>query len=320
MAEMVSPNHPRNTAAVDSTFPQEHGGERARMTEFRQDAVIQEFRLLRKVIIEVLNENKVPYDQVSTNLIHAFIDECIQASTTAFSLVQATLREHVIATLTHDMRNPLTVATLATDTIIRKSQDPEIIKHAQKIKRSHRSIDGLIHDLLNTTLLKAGGRLNLKFEKCSVRDLLNEIVEDLPADQVSRIKCISEDIEGVWDKGHLKRALENLITNAFKYGDPSSEVTIKVTNVLQRTIFAIHNFGLPIAKEEIEAIFQIFRRAEAANDGKKPGWGLGLPIVRAVAESHGGSISVDSLKEEGTTFILDIPQDSSPYTDVLISE
>jgi signal transduction histidine kinase len=60
-------------------------------------------------------------------------------------------------------------------------------------------------------------------------------------------------------------------------------------------------------------IFQVFRRAQAAKEGKKQGWGIGLPFVRAVAESHGGSVAIDSTVERGTTFLIDIPVDSRPF-------
>ncbi len=313
LAEMISPEHPRNTAAGDSTLAHEHGGERARMTEFNPSSVIQEFRILRKVLFRELKQVG-PLEEESAHMIHNFIDESIQASATAFSLVQSRLREHVLATLTHDMRSPLTSATLAADIILRKSDDELIRKQARKIRLSNRRIDGMIHDLLNTTMLRSGGKLDLKHEECDCTVLLEEIAEELPSEQASRLKISGNDeLKGFWDRGHLKRALENLITNAFKYGDSDSDITLKVCLQSGRVIFSVHNFGPPIPKDEIEAIFQIFRRAEAATSGKRQGWGLGLPIVRAVAEAHGGSLAVDSLKDLGTTFIIDIPQDGRPF-------
>lgn len=315
LAEMLSPEHPRENVSSDSTLAHEHGGERARLTNYHQGSVIKEYRILRSVLIAFINEEKIPHDQSALNLIHAFIDQCIQASATTFSLIQASLREHLIATLTHDMRSPLTAATLAADMILRNSTDESIKKHANKIKLNNRRIDGMIHDLLNTTMLKSGGKLNLKYDECSAKLLLEELVEELPSSQAERIRldCEKESISGHWDRGHVKRALENLITNAFKYGDAEGAVTLKVCLTLGRVIFTVHNEGAPIPKEELETIFNVFRRAEAAIQGRRIGWGLGLPIVRAVAEAHGGSLSVDSLKELGTTFIFDIPQDARPF-------
>jgi len=80
-------------------------------------------------------------------------------------------------------------------------------------------------------------------------------------------------------------------------------------------ILTVHNEGEPIPADQFESIFQVFRRADAAKEGGKDGWGIGLPYVRSVAESHGGSVAVDSAVRRGTTFTIDIPVDSRPFQD-----
>ena len=111
----------------------------------------------------------------------------------------------------------------------------------------------------------------------------------------------------------MKRALENLVGNAVKYGAPDKQIRIKIDEMHERLLLSVHNEGNPIPPEELEDIFQIFQRAIAAKESKKQGWGIGLPYVREVAESHGGSIGVDSADERGTTFLIDIPVDARPY-------
>jgi signal transduction histidine kinase len=76
---------------------------------------------------------------------------------------------------------------------------------------------------------------------------------------------------------------------------------------------SVHNEGGTIPPAEQEGIFQAFRRSQAAQQGKKQGWGLGLPLVRGIAEAHGGNIHVDSAPERGTTFVMDMPLDARPY-------
>lgn len=78
----------------------------------------------------------------------------------------------------------------------------------------------------------------------------------------------------------------------------------------RRPLLAVHNEGAPIPAEEMERLFHTFERIE---DVKVKGWGLGLPYVRNVAESHGGSVFVDSAEERGTTFTLSLPVDARPY-------
>jgi signal transduction histidine kinase len=106
--------------------------------------------------------------------------------------------------------------------------------------------------------------------------------------------------------------LENLIGNAIKYGRPDAPVQVAVSVMLERVKIAVHNDGDPIAPEDCESIFQLYRRAARAQDAAQ-GWGVGLPFARKVAEAHGGSIVVASNQQDGTTFVIDIPRDARPH-------
>lgn len=113
----------------------------------------------------------------------------------------------------------------------------------------------------------------------------------------------------------MKRALENVVGNAVKYGRPGAPIRILAAEIHARLVLSVHNEGEPIPPGEQEGIFQMYRRADAARLARQQGWGIGLPYVRAVAESHGGSIALDSTAERGTTFTIDIPQDCRPVKD-----
>ena len=105
--------------------------------------------------------------------------------------------------------------------------------------------------------------------------------------------------------------------NAVKYGAPDTPIRVKIALVNERVMLSVHNEGEPIPPEQMESIFQVFRRADAAKEGDIEGWGIGLPYVRSVAESHGGSVAVDSAVSRGTTFVLDIPLDARPLQSAL---
>lgn len=304
----------------EGTLAEEHGGERARLTDFNLTSLIQELCILRDVILKLLYDKDESPDEEDRVIIYQFIDKIIQDSATSFSLIQADLREQVMATLTHDMRSPLTAATLGADMILRKSKDESILAFAKKIKLNHQRIDGMIQDLLNTTLLRSGGKLNLKIERANILEIAQDIYEVLSPDLKKRLNLQVNPVVGFWDRGLLRRAIDNLISNAFKYGSKDSKITLMVTGQNGRTAISVNNHGPVIPKEEQETIFQIFRRAEAAKRGNRQGWGLGLPLVRTVAESHGGSIGIVSSLETGTTFTIDIPDDARPYQNSLRTE
>ena len=132
-----------------------------------------------------------------------------------------------------------------------------------------------------------------------------------------RFQFIGNSVRGWWDRDAIKRAIENIVSNAVKYGRPDTPIRIRTDLVNERMLLSVHNEGEPIPPEQIEGIFQLFQRAAAAKEGDKDGWGIGLPYVRSVAESHGGSIAVDTVGERGTTFTIDIPQDVRTYENAL---
>ena len=99
------------------------------------------------------------------------------------------------------------------------------------------------------------------------------------------------------------------MANAAKYSAPGTIVSIKLEKLDGLAKLAIHNEGNPIPVEEQKLLFQPFLRAKAAQDSGKKGWGLGLTLVKGIAEAHGGTVTVESSAEKGTTFTLSIPLD-----------
>src|SRR5215217_1902231 len=93
IAEAISPGYPRDNAVTSNTVASEHGGERARLTDYSHQAVIAEYQLLRWTILDVLNQHGVPLDSREFHQINASIDACIQESVNAFALAQSALRE-----------------------------------------------------------------------------------------------------------------------------------------------------------------------------------------------------------------------------------
>lgn len=127
--------------------------------------------------------------------------------------------------------------------------------------------------------------------------------------QPGKCRVAGAGITGWWCENSLRRALENLLGNAVKYGD-DGVIELRLEQAHGRVIVTVHNSGPAIAEEQMTRIFDYLRRD---NHAPAPGWGIGLPYVQNVAESHGGSIAVDSAPASGTSFILDLPVDCRPY-------
>jgi signal transduction histidine kinase len=313
IAESVTGNYPRSSAVDGVTLASEHGGERARITSYNHGALIQEYQIFRWAIFDVLTREGVALNRLEIHAINAAVDAGIQMAVEGFSLVNSGLRERFAAALTHDMRGPLGVTSTALELVLMSNDLARIKTAAAKALANVHRMSGMIDELLNTMTFHSGERLQLHLVQFDIAEVAKEVQTDSISTYGPHFEFFCVSLIGWWDRSALKRAFENLVSNAVKYGRPETPITIRINEVHQRLVLWVHNEGDPIPPDEQESIFQMYRRAEAAKNSDKVGWGIGLPYVRAVAESHGGSIGVDSGGERGTTFIIDIPVDCRPF-------
>jgi signal transduction histidine kinase len=313
LAEAITPGYPRATAEEGNTIASEHGGERARLTKYNAQAVISEYQQLRWVIFDVLKSNGVQLIEDEIFIINASIDESIRESVSAFAMVQSALRERFVAALTHDLRTPLATAHAAAELIRHSSDLTRIKEFSEHITSNLGRMDQMIQELLDSAIFQTGERLRLRLEETDILKIANEVSAQFTATHGSRFEVIGTSVTGWWDQNALKRTMENLVGNAIKYGAADTAIRIKIDANNGRMLLTVHNEGEAIPTENLEDIFQVFHRSVSAKEGDSQGWGIGLPYVRSVAESHGGSVSVDSATGRGTTFLIDIPQDARPF-------
>jgi len=305
---------------IDTTnFAQEHGSERARITQYGPEQLIHEYILLREIIRETLDSDGV-LDGRSDVIIEKSIDKAVRESMASYFLVHGRIREQFVAGLTHDLRNPISAMKLGADlileTLAKKPNEAadEIRKLAQRITKSAKRADRMIQDLLDASVVQTGEPLNIKITQNDLKDIVNEAIGERPQREASNLKLKNKSIVGYWDAEAFQRSIENLIGNAFKYGDPFKPVTVSVEEAHDRVMVSVHNWGNPIPVETRESLFQVFRRSEAAKHAIK-GWGIGLALARSTAERMGGSLGVESSAETGTTFTIDVPRDARPFQD-----
>ena len=105
----------------------------------------------------------------------------------------------------------------------------------------------------------------------------------------------------------MTRIVENLVGNAFKYGGERSPVAVWLYPAGADAVLEVSNAGRPIPPQELRQLFDPFRRSNAAFAGGTKGWGIGLALVRGMAEAHGGEVGVRSIPGEHTTFWFTLP-------------
>jgi PAS domain S-box-containing protein len=272
---------------------------------------------------ELTGFTKVVQDMTERNLLMQERD-LSRADTTQLR-ADAEYRQRFVATLTHDLRSPLATAKTGADLISLQPEDPQKVKTwAARIGDALKRADGMIGDLLDAAQLQAGQTLPMEFAPCD----LEAIADALVAEHASRLgDRLRVDVEGSsrgnWSADGLRRALENLVSNAVKYGDAGQPITIRIRRVDDRVLLSVHNFGTIIPLDEQAKLFQPFHRARTAKASGKQGWGIGLALVKGIVEAHKGIVKTESYPKEGTTFTADLPVDAAtakPLGDPVVQE
>ena len=320
MAESIAPEFMRINAGPAAAMAIEHGSQRARLTNYDPRKIILDFQLLRAALLDVMKRNGVALNQDELQIIESYIEDAIRESVTGYVVAVSAMREQVIAAILHDFRGPLAVVSASAQLIGHKAESPETKARAGTILKNTGRMDEMIHALLDVMAVQGGARLALKLFNFDLLELVKFVVAQAEIAHGPRFNITGASVEVFWSHEEVLRTLENLICNAVKYGAPNTRISIKLGHIGERLLLSVHNEGNPIPPDECESIFEIFQRARAARQSNKEGWGIGLPFVRSVAKSHGGSCLVDSSLERGTTFFVDMPIDARPFQDAQILE
>lgn len=227
------------------------------------------------------------------------------------------LREQFVSMLTHDLRSPLSAANMSAQLIGRSHLTPE-----KQTSLSGRIVDNInratlmIENLLDANRIKAGEKLSLKIEEGGLITIVSDVLIDLATVHGNRFQLVSKStvMNGYWSHEALIRIVENLCNNAVKFGKEHQPITVTLDNNENEVILKVHNFGKPISPEDKLTLFDLYKRSRKNVDGGDPGWGLGLTLVKGLAEAHGGKVEVESEETLGTTFTVTLPRDSRKVT------
>lgn len=309
IAQSVTWEYPRSFATDGANLAVEHGGERARVAGYDYGTLVDEYQILRWVIFDVLyceGVSLVPHEVLAIN---ASVDAGIKEGVAGFAAAERDSREQFAAALTHDLRGPLATAATALELVLTVNDLAKARTFAAKALENVHRVSSMTNELLHTMAYHSGDQLPLQLSNFDIRELAKEvqIESNVSTDRI----VIFDDtpVIGWWDRPAMRRALENLLSNAVKYGHSDTLISIRAVAKYGRLMLSVHNQGPEIPQEEVENIFQIFKRVKNSQTIRQQGWGIGLAYVRAVAESHRGSIILDSTAERGTTFTIDVPVD-----------
>ncbi|MFW7379293.1 MAG: sensor histidine kinase [Oligoflexus sp.] len=225
------------------------------------------------------------------------------------------LKDRFIASLSHDLRTPLGVVKMATSLLETKLPEPKMKKDLfSMVNKNLDRVEVMVCDLLDLYRFRSGYHLTLNIRTCNLVQLTNSLLNALTTIHGDRfIFRADKSVIGYWDEDYLARIIDNLLNNAIKYGDTSVPVILEIRQNQRDTIIRVHNRGEPISAAVQKTLFDPFIQARNYRKSAWPGWGLGLTLVKSVAKSHGGEVSLKSNAKDGTIFTVTIPNDSRPF-------
>ena len=229
---------------------------------------------------------------------------------------QGELRERFVSALSHDLRTPMAAASIAAQLMNRNPTNSELVNaKSLSIVASVNRADQMIRDLLDSNSIHAGGGIPLSIEKCRLDLIVATVVNELNETHGKRMQVHNTfgEIYGHWDPNAIQRMVENLATNAFKYGSPKTPITITLSHGSNWVGIDTHNEGPIITPKDQKILFGQYKRTKSAIVSGQRGWGIGLTLVKGLAEAHHGSVRVESTPGLGTTFYLKLPLDASEF-------
>jgi len=227
------------------------------------------------------------------------------------------LKSDFLSAVSHELRTPLNAvggfAQLLLEGVSSTPLTEAQAEDVRLIQAGGRQLLGLINDILDMSMIESG-ELRLSYSLTDVAEVIEEVVRIhqplVRAQDVDLHAEIGPDVPKiVCDRRRLTQILTNLVSNAVKFTEQGS-ITVRAAfdPRMDGVVIRCIDTGVGIEPQDLSHIFEEYRQAGSVKRRKK-GTGLGLAIARRIAQSHGGSLSVESTPGEGSTFVLSLPRD-----------
>jgi heavy metal sensor kinase len=214
------------------------------------------------------------------------------------------------ADASHELRTPLTVIRSASELALSQPRSPEEYQETIEVSlKAAERMTNLVNGLLALARLDSSNA-DFHLQQINLSDLVGESVSLLGAIVSEKQISLVSDLHSVQIFGNpesLSRMIDNLITNAILYNKPGGKVFITLSRSDNKAVLEIKDIGVGISEEHLPFIFERFYRVDKARSRLTGGSGLGLSICKGVIEKHNGTITVQSILGEGTTFRIQLP-------------
>ncbi len=308
-----------------SEHSQKHALDRSRYQIYSLKHIIQEYHLLRIEIFRQADDFE-GLDIEGRDVIMYTVDQAIEMAAETFYRIKQGVqvdarqiaerkadelelkdeyREEFIHSISHDLNNPLSNIKGCISLLEGDVNVEDVGKILSILRTSADQADALVRGFLDVHTVSSAQKLPVKRVLVDiVEDLANEIkVYEVAQKRKIELKCEHEKLEVEVDVSLIRRAFNNLMSNALKHGDEKAKISIACNLESNLLKIMVHNHGGEIPEKVMQTIFNRYYQLNE----KGRGWGIGLSFVKEVVEAHGGEVTVESHENDGTTFAMCLP-------------
>ncbi len=213
------------------------------------------------------------------------------------------------ADASHELRTPLTI--IKANTSLALEEERSSAEYRRALEAADRATDTTTRIVQDLLLLARGDTGQLRLERCPVplQEVLERAVEPFRGSDVAPIvlhPCKSS-LQLLGDSHHLLRLFTNLLQNAVHHTSPTGNITVTTSREKDNVVVRVRDTGEGIPLEHLPHVRERFYRVDAARTRRQGGTGLGLAICQSIVEAHRGSLTIESVVEEGTTVTIRLP-------------
>ena len=222
------------------------------------------------------------------------------------------MKDEFVSLVSHELRTPLTSIRGYLELLMEEGGNltAEQERFLRVVDRNSERLLHLVGDLLFLAQVDAG-KLTIEHENVRLEEVVQDSVEALRPIAESRgielVTSITPLPSLVGDRACLAQVLDNLVSNALKFTAEGGRVSVSLYAEGDSAVVEVEDNGVGIPTAEQTRLFERFFRSSRATDNAIPGTGLGLAITKAIAERHGGRISVESEEDVGTSVRVELP-------------
>lgn len=225
-------------------------------------------------------------------------------------------KSRFFANISHELRTPLTLINAPIESLIHSGEieSPKALQTLETATRNGASLLSLVEEILDLAKID-GGKLELVENPVRVNNFLELLISDYKSGLDHKSIALKyefspkESLAVLFDENRCSKIVNNLLSNALKFTPEGGEITVTVDEDIegQLLFIKVKDTGIGIHPNDIPHIFDRYYQSEQSGKKAEGGTGIGLALAKELAELHGGKLSVESVLDKGSTFILELP-------------